>query len=147
MSFVCLGVCCGASCVHFTVLSRKRGVLFFLPEGKNLHIQQLIHHEDLNLCLPLYCYGKVIVELEETQTRNSTGFMVLVIWPNRTLKFLFDFRFNECLWAIFSLVILENFWFLIWFVVVWLLYNFTAQITLPYFLLMPMNKKLQCKDH
>ena len=31
------------------------------------------------LCLPLYYYGKVIVELEKTQTRNLILFMVLVI--------------------------------------------------------------------
>ena len=40
---------------------------------------------------------------------------------------------------------LENFWFYIWVVVLWL--NFTIQITLCYLLLMPMNKILECKDH
>ena len=40
---------------------------------------------------------------------------------------------------------LENFWFYIWVVVLWL--NFTTQMTLRHLLLMPMNKILECKDH
>ena len=40
---------------------------------------------------------------------------------------------------------LENFWFYIWVVVLWL--NFTTQMTLRHLLLMPMNKILDCKDH
>ena len=91
-----------------------------LPEGKDVHIQQHIHQKDLNLCLTLYCYGKVIVELEKTRTRNLTVLMVIVLWPSNTLKFLFVFGFNWCLWEIFSLN-LENFWFYIWVSVVWLL--------------------------
>ena len=34
-----------------------------LPEGTDKHIQQHIHQKDLNLCLPLYYYGKVIILL------------------------------------------------------------------------------------
>ena len=30
-----------------------------------------IHQKDLNLCLTLYYYAKVIAELENTQTRNT----------------------------------------------------------------------------
>ena len=40
---------------------------------------------------------------------------------------------------------LENFWFCIWVVVLWL--NFTKQMTLRHLLLMPMNKILECKNH
>ena len=40
---------------------------------------------------------------------------------------------------------LENFWFYIWVVVLWL--NFTTQMTLRHLLLMFMNKILDCKDH
>ena len=64
-------------CTFYCPLRKKRCTL--LPEGKNVHIKQQIHQKDLNLCLPLYYYGKVIVELEKTQIRNLTVFMVLVI--------------------------------------------------------------------
>ena len=40
---------------------------------------------------------------------------------------------------------MENFWFYIWVVALWL--NFTTQITLRLLLLVPMNKILDCKDH
>ena len=40
---------------------------------------------------------------------------------------------------------LENFWFYIWVVVLWL--NFTTQMTLRHLLLTLMNKILECKDH
>ena len=40
---------------------------------------------------------------------------------------------------------LENFWFYIWVIVLWL--NFTTQMTLCHLLLMPVNKILDCKDH
>ena len=53
---------------------------------------------------------------KKTQTRNSTVFIVLRIWPSSTLKFLFLFGFNECLLAILSLLSL---WFYIWVAVVW----------------------------
>ena len=84
----------------------------FLPEVTDVHIKQHSHQKDLNLCLSLHYYLKVIVELEKkTQTRNLTVFMVLVIWPSSTLKFLFvSINFNWFfllisinVWAIFSL--------------------------------------------
>ena len=65
-------------CTFYCPLRKKRCTL--LPEGKDVHIQQHIHQRDLNLFLPLYYYGKVIVELEKTQIRNLNVFMVLVIW-------------------------------------------------------------------
>ena len=51
----------------------RKGTLFFL------HIQLHDYQQHLNPCLWLYYYGKVIVELEKTETRNLTVFMVLVI--------------------------------------------------------------------
>ena len=60
--------------------------------------------------MPLNYYDKVIIELEKN-TRNLTVFMVPIIWPSSTLKFLFVFGFNCCLWVTFSLN-LENFWFI-----------------------------------
>ena len=38
-----------------------------LPKGKDVLIQQHSHQKDLNLCLPLYYCGKVIVELEKNK--------------------------------------------------------------------------------
>ena len=37
----------------------------YLPKGTGAHIQQHIYQKDLNFCLPLYYYAKVIVELEK----------------------------------------------------------------------------------
>ena len=81
-------------------------------EGTDAHIQQNIHQKDLDFCLPLYFYAKVIVELEKTQTRNSTVlYMVLIIRPSSTLKSQFVFGFNECsILVISSLLRFENFW-------------------------------------
>ena len=44
--------------IHFTVLPGRKGTLFFL------HIQLHNHQKDLNPCLLLYYYGKVIFDLE-----------------------------------------------------------------------------------
>ena len=64
-------------CTFYCSLRKKRCTL--LPEGKYVHIQQYIQQKYMNLCLPLYYYGKVIAELEKTQTRTLTVFMVLVL--------------------------------------------------------------------
>ena len=109
----------GPRCVHFTVPFRKKRSTL-LPKGTDLHIQQHIYQKDLNLCLPLYYYAKVIVELEQTQTRSNCV-IVLMIKPSSTFKFKCVFGFNECLWAIFSLLNFENFWFYIRDLVLWLL--------------------------
>ena len=74
-------------CTFYCSLMKKRCTL--LSKGTDVHIQQHIYQRDLHLCLQLYYYGKVIVELEKTQTRNLTVLMVLVIWPSSTLEFLF----------------------------------------------------------
>ena len=82
-------------CMFYCATRKKRYTI--LPEGTDIHIQQHNCRKDLNPCLSLYCYGKVIVELENTQTMNLTVFMMLVIWPSSTLKFLFVFDFSQCL--------------------------------------------------
>ena len=63
----------------YILLSPQEEEVHSSSDGTDVRIQQHIHQKDLNLCLPLYQYGKVIVELEKTQTRNSTGLIVLVI--------------------------------------------------------------------
>ena len=90
---------------RYTLLEKKR---WTLPESINIHIQRLIYQKYLNLCLLLYYYGKVIFELEKTQARNSTVFIVLVIWPSSTSYFLFVFGFNECLQVFFFLIKLRK---------------------------------------
>ena len=84
VSFVLVGVLCLSVnflwfqvCTFYCPLRKKRCTL--LQEGKDVHIQQHIHQKDLKICLPLYYYGNLVVELEKTQTRNLTVFMVLVI--------------------------------------------------------------------
>ena len=46
-------------------LRKKRHIL---PADTEVHIQLHIHQKYLNLCLTLYYYAKVIVELEKKQT-------------------------------------------------------------------------------
>ena len=84
--FILVGVLCiclsvnllwSQLCTFYSCLRKKRCTL--LAEGKDVHTQQHIHQKDLNLCLPLYYNGKVIVELEKIQTRYLNVFMVLVI--------------------------------------------------------------------
>ena len=48
-----------------------------LPEGTCIHIQQHNRRKDLNPCLSQYYYGKVIVELVNTQTRDLIVFLCL----------------------------------------------------------------------
>ena len=51
----------------YIILSPEEEEVHSFPEGKDVHIQQHIIHKDLNLCLLLFYYGKVIIELEKTQ--------------------------------------------------------------------------------
>ena len=64
-------------CTFYCPFRKKRYTL--ISKGKDVHIQQHIRQKDLNLCLPLYYYGKVTVEVEKTQAKNSTVFMVHLI--------------------------------------------------------------------
>ena len=90
--FILVGVLCLSvnllwcqECAFYCPFRKKRCTL--LPEGNGVHILQLIHQKDLNLCLPLrqghFSIGK--------NTKNLT-FMVLIIRPSSTLKFLFGFN-------------------------------------------------------
>ena len=140
--FILVGILCKFAMVP--------GVYILLsPHEEEVHsLTQHIHQKDLNLCLQAYYYGKVIAELEKkTQIRNSTVFLVLIIWPRSILKFLFVFGLNECLWAFFSLSSFKIFWFYIWVVVVWLLILRHIWLYVTCYIPMPMNKKLECKDH
>ena len=76
--------------------------------------------------------------------------MMLLIRPSSILKFQFVFIFSKCLWAIFSLLSFENFLSYIWFLVIWVWLwfhntnDFKSHLTPPR---MPINKKMECKDH
>ena len=82
---LCLWICYGVRSVHFTVSTGRKGTLFFL------HIELHNHQNNLNRCLWLYYYGKVIAELEKKHKQQKINklFIVLVIWPSCTLKFLY----------------------------------------------------------
>ena len=73
--FILVGVICECAMVLgvYILLSPP------IPEGTDVHILQHIHQKELNLCLLLYYYGKVIAEIEKAQTMNSTVFMMLTI--------------------------------------------------------------------
>ena len=101
--FILVGILCEFTIVLgvYILLPQKDKVQIFLrAQMYTLHVQQYIHQKDLNLCLPLYYYAKVIVELEKNKEFNCV--VVLMIRPSRTLKFQFIFGFNNCLWAIFK---------------------------------------------
>ena len=57
---------------------------------------------------------------KNTNKEFSYVMMFRLMRPSSTLKFQFVFGFYEYLWAIFSLLNFENFWFYIWVVVVYL---------------------------
>ena len=93
-------------------------------------------------------YGKVIVELEKTQARNLTVFMVLmvfILWPSSTLKFLFVFLFQ--LMSLSNLFLKLGKFLVSHLCCDCITFNFTTQMTLRHLLPMAMNKKLECKDH
>ena len=72
--FILVGILCEFAkvCVHFTVPSGRKDALFYL-RADDVHIQQHIYQKDLNLCLPLYYYAKVIALLEKTQIHIHLG--------------------------------------------------------------------------
>ena len=73
VGFLCLSVnllCC-QECTFYCTLWKKRCTL--LPDGTDKHIQQHIHEKDLNLCLRLYYYGKVLAELENNPIKEFNG--------------------------------------------------------------------------
>ena len=74
-SFILVGILCLSvnflwcqGCKFYCHLRKTRCTL--LPEGTDIQIQQHIQQKDLNLCLPLYYYGKVIVELEKNTNKE-----------------------------------------------------------------------------
>ena len=86
---LCQWIWYGARSVYFTVYPGGKGRLFFL------HIQLHGYQKDLNPCPWLYYYGKAIVELQKsTKNKKDKLFMVLLVWPSSSLKFLFVFEFK-----------------------------------------------------
>ena len=55
-------------CTFYCVPRKKRCTL--PSEGTDVHIQQYNHQKDLNLCLSLYYFGRVIVELEKNTNKD-----------------------------------------------------------------------------
>ena len=75
-NLTCLSFC-QSTC--YSPLRKKRCTL--LPGGTDVYIQRHIHQKDLNLCLPLYYYAKVIAELKK-YTNNCV--MVLIVELKQT---------------------------------------------------------------
>ena len=75
--FILAGVLCEFAMVPvvYILLSHQEEEYTIFPMGTDVHIQQHIHQEDLNLCLTLHYSAKVIFDLEKKTTRNST-----VLW-------------------------------------------------------------------
>ena len=96
---LCLWICYGARNVHFTLYPRRKGTLFFL------HIQLHNHQNDLNPCLWLYYYGKVIGGLEKNinnkKRQTVHGTCNLTKLHFKILIYLLLISNNA--WAIFSL--------------------------------------------
>ena len=67
---VCLWICYGARSVYFNVPPGRRGTFFFLRE--QIYTFSSNHRKDLNPCLSLYYYSKVIVELENNTNKGVT---------------------------------------------------------------------------
>ena len=138
-----LWICYGVRCVHIFVPLGKRSTLFFLraqmytfSSTVNKKIQTFVWHH----------ITKPRLLLNSNINKEFGCIMVFTIKASNTLKFQFVFFFNECLWAIYSLLSFENFWFYIWVVVVWLLILRQNWLQVTSYLIL-MNKKSECKDH
>ena len=144
--FILIGVLCLSvnllwcqMCTFYCPLRKKRCILH--TEGTSIHIQQHIHQKDLNLCLPLYYYDKVIAELEKNTNKE---FNCVYSACNLTKQ---QFETPVCFW--FELMSLNKLFLKHEKLVVLYLgcgcitFNFTTQMTLHHLLSMPMN----AKDH
>ena len=64
-------------CTFYCPLRKKRCNL--LPESAGVHTEQHNHRKKFKPLSVTYYYGKVTVELDKTQTKNLTAFIMLVI--------------------------------------------------------------------
>ena len=90
-----------------------------------------------NWCPLWVSYGVRCVHFTVTRGRGGRHYCLL---------FQFVFGFNQCLWAIFSILSFKKIKFYIWVLVVWLLilrHKWLYVILIP----MPINKKTERKDH
>ena len=132
-------------CRFFCSLRKKS---YAIPlKGTDVHIQQLIHQKDLNICLPSYYYARVIVQLLWENTNKKFRYVMLFIMrPSSILRFQFFF-------FLVSMNVSEQFFltkfskFLVLYLVcTCMTFDFTSKITS--YLIMLMNKKSECKkDH
>ena len=118
-----LWICYGARCVHFTVPSGRKGAVFFLGAAHSAAHSSKRFKPLSTIILLCQCYCWI-----EKNTSNCV--MVLIIRPGSTLKFQFVIGFNEWLWAIFFLLSFQNFWFYIYLGCVYMIFDFTTEVTL-----------------
>ena len=72
-SFIFVGIICEFAMVPgvYILLYPQKEEVYYSHEGTDVHIQQHIHQKGLNICLTSFYYAKIVVELENSQTRNS----------------------------------------------------------------------------
>ena len=83
---LCLLICHGDRSVHFTMYPGRKGTLFFLD------IQLHNHQNDLNPCMWLYYYGKVIAELEKNTNNKKRQTVPSACNLTNSYIFVFDFK-------------------------------------------------------
>ena len=112
--FICfswrsLRICYGARCVHFIVLSGRRGTLFFLRAQiteSTAYLSKKFKPFLTSITMPKLLLNS---ELKKNIKKEFSCVMVFLMRPRSIFKFEFVFGWNECLWAIFSLLSFENF--------------------------------------
>ena len=141
-----LWICYGARCVHFIVPSGRRGSLFFLKTQMYTFSSTFIK-KIWNLCLHYVTMPRLLLNWKKHKQDIQLSYSAY----NETkhhFKIQFVFDFNECLWEIFSLLNFKNFWSYTWVVAVYLWLSILRHKWPPVTSYpIPMNKKLECKDH
>ena len=145
-----LWICYDVRCVHFTVPSSRRDALFYLRAQMCTHsaTHSSKRFKPLSTII-LLCQGYCWIGKNTNKELNCVMLMVLVIRRSSNLKFQFVFDFNECLWAIFSLLSFKIFGFILGlglYILLLIFWHRWPEVTF-YHSYLPMNKKLECKDH
>ena len=103
--------------------------------------------KDLNLCLPLNYYAKIIVELRKTQKRDSTVLRCYAY--NQTKYFAISISIIEQSF-LFKCFETSSYMFCVWLLILfsYLTDDFSFYVTddFNHLLLIPMDKKRECKQ-
>ena len=128
-------------CQECTFYCSLRKKCTLLPEGTDVHTQQHIYRKNLNLYLPLYYYGKVIVELKKKQQGNGTCDMT-----KQLFRIPISFRFQ--LMSLSNLFLKFGKFLVLYLDYGCFTFDFITEMTLRRLLTHPKEyKKLEFKDH